>query len=88
MSLSSARIAELKAELEAEGYTVTRHPCPEGFHWIGQTFKSRDKCGLPAWEHKGEARIPKDINVFSEFEWELHPWGPGEAERMKARWDR
>lgn len=62
-------------------------PCPEGFHWLGQPFTSCDKCGLPAWEHAGEARLPEGASPFSLAEFVLRPWGPGQADRIRAKWD-
>lgn len=62
-------------------------PCPEGFHWIGQSFASCDMCGLPAWEHAGRAALTVPDSPFGDGEWVLEPWVPGEAERIRAKWD-
>lgn len=50
-------------------------PCPNGFHWIGQSFTSCDKCGLPIWEHAGVA-VPQ-WQPRSPFDYApliLRPW--------------
>jgi hypothetical protein len=63
-------------------------PC-QGFRWIGQPFTSCDRCGMPAWEHPGEAR-PRPGMSLSEMisgdAWEIRPWGPGEAEAIRRKW--
>lgn len=61
-------------------------PCADGFHWIGQSFATCDMCGLPAWEHEGEARLVEDAGPFAD-QWEMRPWEPGQAERIRAKWD-
>ena len=62
--------------------------CAEGFHWIGQSFASCENCGKPAWEHAGmHALGDPAANPFAEGGWRLEPWQPGEAERIKAKWD-
>lgn len=68
-----------------------RVPCPEGFHWIGQSFAHCDKCGLPAWEHEGMATARRPESPWS-FEpddqyWVLKPWAPGEREACRRKWD-
>lgn len=66
-----------------------RKPCPEGFHYIGQSFASCDECGLPAWDHEGMAVLAKPMNSpFSEFKPVLRPWGDGERERIKRLWEK
>lgn len=66
-------------------------PCPEGFHWIGQSFACCDKCGLPAWEHDGNA-VPRDRStpfstVPDEEFWVLSPWKDGQREACRRKWD-
>jgi hypothetical protein len=66
-------------------------PEPEqcrGFHWIGQSFATCDKCGEPAWDHDGEMRR-RDEAVFSfqDEDWEVRPWKPGEADAIKRKWE-
>lgn len=62
--------------------------CPEGFHWIGQPFTHCDRCGLPAWDHAGNATKPRPTSPFDdEGPWALEPWGPGEAEACRRKWD-
>lgn len=64
-------------------------PCPEGFHWIGQSFATCDQCGLPAWEHEGLAGYDSDAALpFFPPSFVLKPWAPGERERIRARWYR
>lgn len=63
-----------------------RTPCPEGFHWIGQSFACCDGCGLPAWDHEGIATPDRDSPVA--HGWKLKPWAPGEREACRAKWDR
>jgi hypothetical protein len=60
-------------------------PCPEGFHWIGQSFAVCDKCALPAWEHEGVSTPARD-NPFDNGGWVLRPWAPGEREACRAKW--
>lgn len=65
-------------------------PCPEGFHWLGQSFAHCDKCGLPAWEHEGTASLPVDRALKSPYDdtrWVLKPWEPGEREACRAKWE-
>lgn len=61
-------------------------PCPEGFHWIGQSFACCDQCTLPAWEHEGMAVPSRRNSPFDVGGWVLKPWGPGERESCKAKW--
>lgn len=64
--------------------------CPEGFHWIGQSFACCDKCGLPAWEHEGMASARRPESPWSpvpdEEYWVLKPWAPGEREACQRKW--
>lgn len=63
-------------------------PCPEGFHWIGQSMATCDVCTLPAWEHAGMAQPDGGLKTpFDSFAWVLEPWKPGEAEACRAKWD-
>lgn len=64
-----------------------KRPCPEGFHWIGQSFAWCDACGLPAWEHAGMSTLKGDAGPFGSEKWELKPWEPGEAEACRAKWE-
>lgn len=59
---------DVPAEPEPE-----QEPC-RGFRWIGQSFKSCDGCGRPAWEHEGELRLRDGSSPF------------GVAEGMKRKW--
>lgn len=63
-------------------------PCPEGFHWIGQSFAHCDKCGLSAWDHEGMAVLPPhDSSPFSNSAFVLKPWGPGAVEKIRHKWE-
>lgn len=64
-----------------------KKPCPEGFHWIGQSLAACDQCGLPAWDHEGLADGSRD-NPFSDAPFTLRPWEPGEREAIRAKWGR
>lgn len=66
---------------------LSPEPC-EAFHWIGQPMTSCDRCGKPAWEHKGRAVLPENSGPFTPDTWELKPWEPGQAEAIKRKWDR
>jgi hypothetical protein len=57
----------------AEPESVPHVPCPEGFHWIGQSFESCDQCGLPADMHAGWA-IPTSDSPMGDTQFELRPW--------------
>jgi hypothetical protein len=62
----------------------TREVC-EGFQWIGQPFRSCDRCGQPAWEHVGEDVPVEGAGPFDNRR-TVRPWGPGEADRIRAKW--
>jgi hypothetical protein len=62
-------------------------PCPEGFHWIGQSFAHCDLCGLPAWEHEGHAVPDSEVILMGHRGWVLRPWERGEREACRAKWD-
>lgn len=66
--------------------TPARTPCPEGFHWIGQSFVQCEKCGLPAWEHAGIAEPNPDDPFTPSGTWTLRPWKPGQREACRALW--
>jgi hypothetical protein len=55
------------------------------FAWIGQPFSSCDRCGRPAWEHRGEETFAAD-SPFDGLPPFGRPWRPGEADAIKARW--
>ncbi len=59
-------------------------PCPNGFHWIGQSFAHCDQCGLPAWDHDGMAEGDRDSPWGAELV--LRPWRDGEREAIQRRW--
>lgn len=66
-------------------------PCPEGFHWVGQSFRHCAECGLPAWDHAGEARLPERVStdfLFASADpgWVLKPWRPGERASCFRKW--
>ncbi|MDQ0376540.1 hypothetical protein [Amycolatopsis thermophila] len=61
-------------------------PCADGFHWVGQSFDTCERCGLPAWEHAGEARLA-DGSPFTDGGFVLRPWEPGEADAIRRKWD-
>lgn len=64
--------------------------CPEGFHWMGQSFAFCEKCGLPAWEHEGLARVdvhPGEERLFGPDSWQLRPWRDGERQAVARRWE-
>lgn len=62
-------------------------PCPEGFHWIGQSFAHCDKCGLPAWDHEGMSTRPPNAGLLDDVTYVLTPWGPGAAEKIRRKWE-
>lgn len=62
-------------------------PCPEGFHWIGQSFATCDHCGLPAWEHAGQAVPAPSDRPSGASPWRLAQWEQGEAERIRQKWE-
>lgn len=64
-------------------------PCPEGFHWIGQSGAWCDKCGLPGWEHDGFAVLKKQPDSpFYDPTWVLRPWDSEERRQaFKKRWE-
>jgi hypothetical protein len=64
-----------------------RTPCSNGFHWIGQSFAWCDRCGLPAWEHAGMAKLPDGASPFGNAEFILDPWKPGQAEACRQKWE-
>lgn len=72
-----------KEALDCPG--VTPVPCPEGFHWIGQTFAACDRCSLPAWDHAGVAELTAPV-FSTEPAYRLRPWNPGEADRIRETW--
>lgn len=93
-----ARVAA--AELTFKGQTAAqildaerppKTPCPEGFHWMGQSFAHCDMCGLPAWEHDGMAEPKRTGTVSDVFSsnghWVLKPWTPEGREACRRRWD-
>jgi hypothetical protein len=58
-----------------------------GFRWVGQSFTCCDECGRPAWEHRGEMRLRDGATPFGgDGDWELRPWGPGEADAIRRKW--
>lgn len=85
------RIAELEAALKPKRAVAPeaapKTPCPDGFHWIGQSFRHCDQCGLPAWEHAGWAELPKGGGPFDTRPLVLTPFKPGEAELLVAAAD-
>ncbi len=64
-----------------------RVPCPEGFHWIGQSFAHCDACPFPAWEHEGIADMDRSSPFSMDTPLKLRPWGPGQREAIKAKWE-
>lgn len=75
-------------DLDKTAKTPPKVPCPEGYHWIGQSFRYCDKCGLPAWEHAGYAGLPENADPFDgdDQSWTLKPWKPGEREAVFRNW--
>ncbi|MFJ2004786.1 hypothetical protein [Streptomyces chartreusis] len=59
----------------------------EGFVWIGQPFTSCDRCGQPAWEHDGADVAVEGAGPFDTRR-TVRPWGPGEADAIRAKWQR
>ncbi|MEU7911357.1 hypothetical protein [Microbispora bryophytorum] len=59
-------------------------PC-EWFVWIGQPYTSCDRCGQPAWEHRGE-EVPDRSNPFDDEPPGHREWKPGQADRIRAAW--
>jgi hypothetical protein len=57
----------------------------EGFQWIGQPFTTCDRCARPAWEHVGEDVPVEGAGPFDNRR-TVRPWGPGEADRIRAKW--
>lgn len=68
--------------------SATDKPC-RWFHWIGQSLACCDECGKPAWEHDGISEPKKGAGPFSgsEDDWTGRPWAPGQADRIRAKWD-
>lgn len=69
--------------------TADRDPLATGcrwYVWVGQSFAycDGDGCDKPAWEHDGE-RVP--TRPFGATPDELRPWKPGQAERIRRRWE-
>jgi hypothetical protein len=64
----------------------TQTPACEGFVWIGQPFTTCERCGQPAWEHAGE-EVPADDAGPFDMRRTVRPWNPGQADRIRARWD-
>lgn len=59
-------------------------PCPEGYHWIGQSLRYCDHCSFAPWEHAGVAVLDEDAGPFS-GKFVLRPFKPGEAERLREK---
>ena len=80
--------------MNGERTYITVRPEPEparacdGFRWVGQSFRSCDGCGRPAWEHAGEMRPREGASPFGPDAAEFRPWKPGEAEAIRRKWDR
>ena len=60
-------------------------PCA-GFQWIGQSFASCDRCGLPYWEHGYEERLPEGAGPFGSDPMILVPISPERAAACKRKW--
>lgn len=71
--------AALEAQRAAE-----REQC-EWFKWIGQPYTSCDRCGRPAWEHRGE-EVPDRSSPFTDEPPGHREWKPGQAEAIRAAW--
>jgi hypothetical protein len=66
--------------------TGERQPC-EGFRWIGQSFSSCDRCGLPFWKHSHEERLRRDPGPFGDGNaFELVKITPEMAAACRAKW--
>jgi hypothetical protein len=59
---------------------MTDEPCPEGFHWIGQSLDTCDNCGHPARAHAGLHSFRRDAGPFG-GEWYCKPWAEVDASR-------
>jgi hypothetical protein len=78
----------LAAEPAAPGPDQTRDEEPvvcEGFQWIGQSFATCDRCGQPAWDHAGQDVAVDGAGPFDNRR-TVRPWGPGEADAIRAKW--
>lgn len=66
-------------------------PCPEGFHWIAQTFASCDRCGLPAWDHEGiavpDVRPAEAEGALAARRHVLRRWHDGERLATARKWE-
>lgn len=83
----------VRGELSYISVDVPAEPEPEpcrGFRWIGQSFATCDGCGKPAWEHDGMLMLRPGSSPFgdSDMDWEVKPWGPGEADAIRRKWGR
>lgn len=73
-------VDSLVAGIAIEVTKKEKKPCPEGFHWIRQSWDSCGSCGLPAKAYAGLA-VPKSRKElpFGKVEWKVDPWKPGDV---------
>lgn len=64
---------------------VAARPACEWFRWIGQPFSSCDRCGRPAWEHRGEETYAGS-GPFDTAEPVGREWEPGEVKAIREKW--
>lgn len=62
-----------------------RPPC-DWFAWIGQPFYSCDRCGRPAWEHKGRLAPPESPFGAQQPETGIE-WTDEERESCRRKWE-
>lgn len=61
-------------------------PLCEWFAWVGQPYSSCDRCGRPAWEHRGEEDFAAMKSPFDTAAPAGREWAPGEADKIRKKW--
>lgn len=61
-------------------------PSCDWFAWIGQPFYSCDRCGQPAWEHKGRLAPPESPFGAEQPETGIE-WTDEERESCRRKWE-
>ncbi len=79
------RVAAEEQPAETQAQHVEPSPVCQGFQWIGQSFATCDRCGHPAWDHRGEDVAVEGAGPFDNRR-TVRPWKPGEADRIRAKW--
>ncbi|GAA0918621.1 hypothetical protein [Nonomuraea longicatena] len=58
----------------------------EWFVWVGQPYSACDRCGGPAWEHRGQETHMKG-GPSGAAEPARRPWAPGMADHIRKKWE-